>query len=849
MENRKKLGYNHKKVEIYVAAFLIPIIFYIILFVWQGIYPFGEKSNLIWDLEVQYVDYYNFFREFLKNGARGGYSFTKSLGGSVIALIGYYLASPFNFLLLLFPPEKTQLFVFLITGLKIGLCGLTFSIFVKNRFEKISATAVFLLSSAYAFTQYNIGQMSNLSWLDGVYMLPLMMLGVWNYIHAKRSTLLSVTVACSIVFNWYTGYMNCLFIVWYYLYEKVVDYVKNKKISIREFVGNGVGFLGAEALGVLLSTFFFLPVVIGQSSGRLPFDKGIFTFVTNGQCLDIFRGFLIGSDNPSRNITLFCTLFILIAVVCFFVDKEISLYEKTVNAVFLLILISTLYFYPLENVLCGFKTEDSYAYRYLYIVIAGILLLASRALTNRKLQKNWLKSISIIVFIFLIMDMEEPFNGRQLWATILILILYGIIGWIYWKTDGSKTNKKVFLLIGASVFCFEILLNAKYIISGDYIHDSSYYEAYVLQQERLIQDIKSRESEPFYRIEQNLNRDMNSEHNSWHSNEAMAYQYNGIQHYSSSYDQITADIVKNAGYCAGEFPLYYHEPILPMDSLLGVKYFLSDRKYAGLKKVEDISGFSQKQVYENPYSFPLGFFTSDMIYQYTGNDKNPFEYINGLYSAILGKQTEIFTPVSDVIIEQDGTNVTCKFPNNNKGNQIYANLCTEGMEIPIYINQKKLTTYSKEFLNHKVFEIGSSNIYNEVLLENFSKNVQEVEFQIYELQMNLFRKVADQIKNNFMKVTTFKDGFVEGAFESDKKGSLLLTIPYDDAWDIHVNGEKIANEPTNTFLVVPVEKGMNQIQLTYHLKGFRLGSFITVISLFICVLIFIYEKKRFVQDF
>ena len=155
--------------------------------------------------------------------------------------------------------------------------------------------------------------------------------------------------------------MNCLFIVWYYLYEKAIAYVKNKKISIREFAGNCVGFLCAEALGVLLSAFFFLPVVIGQSSGRLPFDKGIFTFITNGQCLDIFRGFLIGSDNPSRNITLFCTLFVLIVVVCFFIDREVSVHEKIAHAGLLMILISTLYFYPLENILCGFKTEDRFS--------------------------------------------------------------------------------------------------------------------------------------------------------------------------------------------------------------------------------------------------------------------------------------------------------------------------------------------------------------------------------------------------------------------------------------------------------------------------------------------------------
>ena len=111
--DKNKLIVLIKNTRIYAFAFLIPILFYITLFIWDGIYPFGTKSNLIWDLEIQYVDYYNFFREFLKHGTEGAYSFTKSLGGSVIALIGYYLASPFNFLIFLFPPEKIQLFVFL----------------------------------------------------------------------------------------------------------------------------------------------------------------------------------------------------------------------------------------------------------------------------------------------------------------------------------------------------------------------------------------------------------------------------------------------------------------------------------------------------------------------------------------------------------------------------------------------------------------------------------------------------------------------------------------------------------------------------------------------------------------
>lgn len=69
--DKNKWIVSGKNTRIYAFAFLIPILFYITLFIWDGIYPFGTKSNLIWDLEIQYVDYENFFREFLKNRSGG----------------------------------------------------------------------------------------------------------------------------------------------------------------------------------------------------------------------------------------------------------------------------------------------------------------------------------------------------------------------------------------------------------------------------------------------------------------------------------------------------------------------------------------------------------------------------------------------------------------------------------------------------------------------------------------------------------------------------------------------------------------------------------------------------------
>lgn len=67
---------------------------FILIQAFSGLYPFGEKSNLLWDQDVQYVDFFAFYKDVLTGKADIGYSFSKSAGGSLVALFGYYLGCP-----------------------------------------------------------------------------------------------------------------------------------------------------------------------------------------------------------------------------------------------------------------------------------------------------------------------------------------------------------------------------------------------------------------------------------------------------------------------------------------------------------------------------------------------------------------------------------------------------------------------------------------------------------------------------------------------------------------------------------------------------------------------------------
>ena len=102
--------------------------------------------------------------------------------------------------------------------------------------------------------------------------------------------------------------MNCLFAFLYFIYRLIcIEYEKNNKIKISSIVKQIIKFGLLEILSVLGSAIIFLPVVLAQLNSRTGNQVNLFELDTNGSFLNIFRGFMIGSENPSETITLFCS--------------------------------------------------------------------------------------------------------------------------------------------------------------------------------------------------------------------------------------------------------------------------------------------------------------------------------------------------------------------------------------------------------------------------------------------------------------------------------------------------------------------------------------------------------------
>ena len=117
------------KTKIIVCAGGLTFMLLSILLWMKGFAPFGTRTLAIMDADIQYMDFFSYYKDVLEGKNSIGYTFGKTLGGSNIAVFSYYLSSPFNFLLVFFKNSQLHIFFNLLVILKITLASITFAYF------------------------------------------------------------------------------------------------------------------------------------------------------------------------------------------------------------------------------------------------------------------------------------------------------------------------------------------------------------------------------------------------------------------------------------------------------------------------------------------------------------------------------------------------------------------------------------------------------------------------------------------------------------------------------------------------------------------------------------------------
>ena len=254
-----------------VLGFALPVLMLAAVSAWNGVYPFGPASFLTEDLLYQYVDFFTWFRAVLVGDESLFYSTAQALGANTWGLYSYYLASPFNLLVALFPVERVTLFVWVITALKLGCVQLAMTWFLRRRFG-LSRGAALALALAFTWSSWTAAQLRNPLWLDALICLPLMATGAWALVREGRWRLLVGATAASIIVCWYTGYMTILFLCCYAVFECFLRCVDEPGFGWRGVARTALRFAAAMVGALALAAFTFVPTVlamVGDVSGRI----------------------------------------------------------------------------------------------------------------------------------------------------------------------------------------------------------------------------------------------------------------------------------------------------------------------------------------------------------------------------------------------------------------------------------------------------------------------------------------------------------------------------------------------------------------------------------------------------
>lgn len=841
-------------------------IMFLILFVMKCS-PFGGNSLACMDADIQYLDFYSYYKDVLTGNDDFYYTLTKALGGSGFALFGYYLSSPFCLLVLLFKKENLHACFNIIVALKVTLAAMTCAYFLLKRFEKKLQKnrryyLVVILALGYALGQYSIAQCSNIMWLDGVYMLPLILLGVYRVVLKEKNSCwkLSVTVGYTIIANWYSAGIDCMFSIFWLLLELVLstNYFLKHKVNWKQTISTVFRYGAGMFTGVLLSAALFLPTIgiLGKSSKGNPEFLRLLDSYMHGNVLNTVRRYTYGAISDYGNVALFCGSIAIVAAFSVFIARDISKRAKIASAGLGIFSVLICYWNPFFVLFSLLKNAESYWYRYSYVSIMGIIFIAAiYLLTTNMVSATWISRISAGIFAVALVVVNKNKIDRNVILTVIGIIVAGIlIDSILDERNKTKIQRRI--AIFACIFTLsELAYNATLLIQTYSVDSVDYYAKYVREQSTQIEKIKLYDGEQ-YRINQTSNRGANDMQITAYYDEGLAYNYMSLCGYTSSPDGIQNDFMDRLGYrkCSEALNVV-NTSVLGADSLLGTKYILSKFSLKGLIKNEQLPQANGKDVYENPFALPMAFVYDDN--DLSVENENPFEYQNALYSKLYGEKIQIYKPV-EYMIEQEGDVINgqdlkyhLKLP---QGDYIfYGNIpCNSEINATITIDQNPAFIYS-QWLSQSVFYIPVENCATDTVItlsSNVSYDVNQKKVQFYALDLRTLKKVSQKIQEREIVDCSVKNGNISMKVENAEKNQrAFISISYDSGWTVKRNGEVIYPELVGDCLYsIPLELGTNEIEMQYHVVYLKTGIILSIVGILLVGVMMYYEKRKGIRE-
>ena len=492
-EFRKK----HSKALLYMMSALLPMMTMLIVWFFMGSYPFGNKSLMAVDFGQQYISFFGLLKNAVFSGDLSSlsYSFTKSLGGDMIGVLGYYLMSPFNIFYIILPFQHYGLAVFLTIWLRYGAIGFSFAHLLVKRYKGAESKIwmVPLFATAYALSGMLVSYQMNVIFYDAMIMLPLVIIYLEKLLDGEAPYPYAFVLGLTVLLQFYMGYMISIFVVLYacYYVSPRLSIEGDWKQKLKTFIHPLFKAFIYSVLGVATASILLVPVFFNllESKGQVG-DAMRFSFAFQINPLDILSKLTIGGFDTTSGWSagpnlpnIYIGALGFIGFILFFSSTKI-LKERRWSAgiVTLIFLISFVNEFVSKIWHMG-QNPAGFFFRFSWLFSFFMLILAYQVLKEKIETSRQGKLISIALLVlsaiylytkeFTYLPKKQPENLTQFissnYVIFLLLLVIGIGAgfYLYWDRS-SKTlkEKKIRLLIATVVICtLVVLLQIGYLFS------------------------------------------------------------------------------------------------------------------------------------------------------------------------------------------------------------------------------------------------------------------------------------------------------------------------------------------------------------------------------------------------
>jgi len=843
---------SKRHVPYYLGAFFINLVIISIIFAYAGLVPFGSNNFLSSDLGTQYLSFLTELRRQLVSGNFHLYLFSQSLGDNFFPVISYYLLSPFNLLLVFFSPMGIPAAANIIIMLKISLMGVTMAYFLQEYFQQIGV-ANYMFTLAYSFCGFVASYFYDLMWLDALIMLPLVAVGVLHVIRQHKYVLYYFSILFSIIFNYYLGYMLCIFSLCFFVYVALEQrlFQQNYKWQVIR------NYFVTSILAGFSSAVVLVPTLVGMmKTAKTSFD--LMNYVPSARFgFEALTELGIGGNTFQQRLehgpSVFMTSVILILLLGYFFSDRVDNRDKLNSTLLLGILLISMFVTTFNTVWHMFQNPAGFPFRNSFIFSFICIFIAYKAFSLGvfKDSETIIKSTCVAGILICIGYSTEwllpkiieklgfatpnnQYDGRYFWLSIVCIIISGILLLLL------NRNKK-FLLVVLLMMSFEVIANFNSVMSTAGLGNQLVYRKEYDAEADILENVKAR-SHLGHRIivsKSGLNKAFPEKYNNY--NDPILFNMNGVSLYSSTLNQNTLQMMQKLGYFSLNVRrVSYFGGTNLTNALLGVYY--------------RIRQWDDHYYVEENYNAPtLGFLVNRDVYGFKMHTNRALDNQDRLWQSLNGNSKEYLKNVlinSMQQVNKSGkTEYTYQLTTRASGPLYFYVTPMNYDKAKIYVNGKRVTTASMNVYSAATLRLGHFKKNQKIQVKIVTKQMLNLNPEYFQsLDQKPFLQSLRKFRQNSLKISSdLNHDTVRGTIDVAKDSPMLFSIPYDNGWKATVDGKAVKiHKVADNLMAVNLKAGHHRVELNYQVPGLKLGWIISIASLilFIGFVVVLKSKTR-----